>query len=256
MPTDEELQGDVSIATETKDATAETVKTAIRDIMVRAKTGFGEHSAKYRKFGTKGMDEMNDFELHRCAERVARVADIFLTLLSPKGLKQDMIDDLIAITAQFYQELIVKEDTVADRDIATEERITLANSLYTRLVEVCEYGKTYWADKSEAKYNDYVIYNTPDGKAPAEGTVFDAHGTVSDSETLAPIAGALVFFEGIAEPVETDESGEYSCEGIPLTTLVVRATATGYLDNQTPINPNSGEDNVIDIQMEAGENPE
>jgi hypothetical protein len=255
MPTDEEWMGDVSDATEKKDASGEAVKTVIRDIMVRAKKVFGEHSAKYRKFGTKGMDELKDHDLYRCATRVARVASTYLSQLSAKGLTQDIIDDLKAKAAQYDIDLTAKEDFVADRDVATEERIILANSIYTKLVEVCDYGRTYWSDKSEAKYNDYVIYNTADGKAPAEGTVFNAHGKVTDAETQAPLAGASVLFDGVAEPAITNASGEYDVKGIPMTSLFVKVTADGYIDSQETINPTAGEDNVIDIQMEAGENP-
>lgn len=161
FPTDEELEGEVSTKTELKDAAADEVKVAVRSIMVRAKNKYGDQSGKYRKFGTKGMDDLDDNNLHRLGKRVVRVATEFLEELEEEGLTQDIIDDLAAKNALFDDGIDDKDEAVRERDISTEDRIELGNLLYEKIVKVFDSGKDYWVNKDEAKYNDYVIYDTP-----------------------------------------------------------------------------------------------
>ncbi|MFH1004631.1 MAG: hypothetical protein V1781_03925, partial [Bacteroidota bacterium] len=161
LSTDEELAGIVSDLTEKKNEKAEAVKMAIRGIMARAKNAFGEQSAKFRRFGTKGMDEMRDVELYRCGKRVIRVAQTYLAELTVKGLTQAIIDDLKNTNTIFDDKIDLKDDAERQRDIATANRISMANQLYSKIVEVCDYGKEHWKAKNEAKYNDYVIYEMP-----------------------------------------------------------------------------------------------
>jgi len=161
MPTDEELEATVTDLTEKKDDKAEEVKVAVRGIMVRAKNAFGEQTGNFRRFGSKGMDEMTDGQLYRCGKRVARVAETFLADLAPKGLTQAIIDALKTTNNQFDDKIDLQDDAKRQRDIATAARIRLGNNLYAKIAEVCDYGKEYWATRNEAKYNDYVIYDVP-----------------------------------------------------------------------------------------------
>jgi len=165
FPTDEELEGAVSGKTEEKDAAADEVKVAVRSIMVRAKNGFGEGSANFRKFGTKGMDDLDDNNLHRLGKRVIRVGTGFLAELAEEGLTQDIIDDLSGKNITFDDAIDEKDEAVRSRDISTEDRIELGNALYAKIVKVFDAGKDYWVNKDEAKYNDYVIFqSSPPGE--------------------------------------------------------------------------------------------
>lgn len=170
FPTDEEYEGAVSVATETKDGTADEVKVAIRSIMVRAKNGFTEKSGKYRRFGTKGMDELTDKELITRGKRVVRIGTIYLAELASKGLTALIITGLNTLVLRFDDELDAQDDAIRVRDIATEDRLELGNVLYAKIVEVFGFGKDYWVTRNESKYNDYVIYDTASG---SEGEVFE-----------------------------------------------------------------------------------
>jgi len=161
FPTDEELQGNVTDLTETKDASADTVKVDIRSVMVRVKNRFGEKTGKYRMFGTAGMDEMTDSNLHKCGKRVVRMATKFLTQLASKGLTQGMIDDLALKVSTFDDDIDAQDDAIRARDNSTEDRLELGNELYNKIVELFDFGKDYWITRSESNYNDYVIYDTP-----------------------------------------------------------------------------------------------
>lgn len=162
-PTDEELEGEVSDKTEEKDEAADVVKVDVRSIMVRAENAFGVKAAKYRKFGTKGMDELDDNDLHRLGNRVVRVATGYLAALAEEGLTQEIIDALAAKNLVFDDAIDAKDEAVRTRDISTEDRIELGNSLYGKIVKVFNAGKDHWVNKDEAKYNDYVIYEDGSG---------------------------------------------------------------------------------------------
>lgn len=160
FPTDVELEGEVSEKTEVKDEAADVVKVDVRSIMVRVSNAFGVKSAKYRKFGSKGMDELDDNDLHRLGNRVVRVATGYLAELEEEGLTQGIIDALNDKNVVFDDTIDAKDEAVRARDISTEDRIELGNSLYNKIVKVFNAGKNYWVNKDEAKYNDYVLYES------------------------------------------------------------------------------------------------
>jgi hypothetical protein len=163
IKSDEELLGDHVQATQDKDALAEEVREAIRPIMTRAANKFGADSGKYRKFGVWDLSHLEGGGLIYTANRVVRVAKSFLTVLESTGLTQAMIDNLLAKISSYSLKLGVQDDAESDRDIATEERAEKANAIYLRVAQYCKTGQDIWVGRSEAKYNDYVIYDTPSG---------------------------------------------------------------------------------------------
>ncbi len=164
-PTDIELKADVGFAVEERNTVEDQVKVAVREIMLRAKLEYGLNSAKYRQFGTKGLNKMDADALNRCAERVVSVATLLLGELANQGLTQAMIDELNDFNTTF--EAKIREKNAADkaRDGATEGRVKLGNALYKKINEVFDVGKNYWVTRSEAKYNDYILYDNQKAKA-------------------------------------------------------------------------------------------
>ena len=176
MPTDEELLAEVSVKTEEKNELSDAIRNAIRTITIRAKNVYGDKSAKYKRFGIKDIDKMTDDELYRCAKRVSRTATGYLPELAPKGLTEAEITELTNKAESFDDIIDAKDEAVRIRDIATEERVGLSNELYKLISEVFDYGKNYWYTREEAKYNDYIIYDTPNGTT--KPTIKVAAGTI------------------------------------------------------------------------------
>jgi hypothetical protein len=172
IKTDEELVGDHIQATQDKDELADKVRVDIRSIMTRVAKKFGEESAKYRKFGVSDLSHLEGGDLSYVALRVVRVAKEYLTQLESTGLTQAMITSLETEVKNYNSKLGVQEDAESERDIATEDRAEKANAIYRLIVEYCKTGRDIWYGKNEAKYNDYVIYDTPSGgqeEPPKEG---------------------------------------------------------------------------------------
>jgi len=170
--TDREALGDQEQATERKDAKAEEVRVAIRSILTRVENKFTVHAARYKKYGTEALTLLDDANLIICARRVVRVATSDLPVLStaPYGLSQAIITNLSTLTGEMEALLIEQKVKIGDRDVLQEDRVELGNKLYDTLVIHCNSGKTIWETRDQAKYNDYVIYNTPTAAPPTEDT--------------------------------------------------------------------------------------
>lgn len=162
LPTDEELEGAVSDATEIKDEKAEDVRVSIRMFRTAAENKWGVKKAKYRIYGFDGMDDLNESDLVRLGKRVGRVANAQLADIG-NGITDAKIIAHNAKVNALDDAIDAKEEAVKARDIATEDRIEAGNALYAVLVKVCNTGKDIWVTRDEAKYNDYVIYDTPSG---------------------------------------------------------------------------------------------
>lgn len=170
LPTDEELEGIKMDFTEKKDLKKDAIKTQIAHIMTCAENIFGTNSAKYYRFGAKGVDAMVESELLKCARRVARTANSLMTSLAAEGVTVADTATLLT-TADDYEEAINDQlDAANDRNIAAEERIEAGNAIYLKLVKLTNTGKNIWFTVNEAKYNDYIIYNTKSGEKEEEPT--------------------------------------------------------------------------------------
>ncbi len=163
LPTDEELEGIKMELTETKHAKADAVLVQVRTILTAAENVFGEGSAKLRRFGAKGVSEMSDPELLKCAKRVARTTNSFLAALAAEGVTTENVTNLIAATNAFDEAIDDQLDAINDRDIAVETRVEAGNDIYKRMMKLANTGQDIWVSTNEAKYNDYIVNNTITG---------------------------------------------------------------------------------------------
>ncbi|WP_299576850.1 hypothetical protein [uncultured Sunxiuqinia sp.] len=176
IPTDDELVGVQVGATQEKDEAAIQLRDAVSEIMQRVENKFGAQSGNYRKFGVSAVSDLDGGKLSYVARRVHRVATAMLPQLESEGLTPEILAELNTRIDTYEQALSKQEDAIADRDIATEDRVEKANEIYALLVKYCNTGKKIWEDTNEAKYNDYIIYDTPTGKPK------DAHEALSETE--------------------------------------------------------------------------
>jgi hypothetical protein len=162
--TDEELEAIVTSSTASKNALASELKTDIRTVRTIAQNKLGVNDGLYRAFGFDDMDDMPDEQLYRLGKRVIREATAQLANLASKGLTPAMITTLTTVNTNFDNAIDAQESAIKNRDIKTQERIEKGNAVYQEIVELCNTGKDLWATTDEAKYNDYVIYDTPSGE--------------------------------------------------------------------------------------------
>jgi len=155
-PADDELEGDINNATETKYAFGEQLRVAIRKIRNMAQLQYNG-KGKYNSFGFEDMANMSDNELYRFARRVIRASTRLADDLAMQGLTPSQLTALTNLAADFDASIDVQQSKMEDRTLAAQQRIMLGNILYTELIRLCSIGKSLYEDSDETKYNDYVI---------------------------------------------------------------------------------------------------
>jgi hypothetical protein len=162
-PTDEQLLGIKVEATAVKDAKRSSLEKQMRTMLLAGKIVFGENTGKYREFGDANLSIQTDSDLARNAKTMVTTATKYLNELSTEGITATKIDLLATTRNELDNAIDAQTIAINNRDNSTEARMILANNLYALVVKYNDIGKDIWIETSEAKYNDYIIYNTPSG---------------------------------------------------------------------------------------------
>jgi hypothetical protein len=168
IPTDEEFEGTLMIATEKKNKESGVIQNHIREMMLSVGNKFGKDSAHYKRFRASALSGLTDEKLVRTAKRVGRVATLSLDVLAPSGLSVTDVEALEQLIEKFEKSLVMQDDAISEREIGTLVRIDESNAIYEKIARFCETGKGIWKNRNEAKYNDYIIYDTPNATADDE----------------------------------------------------------------------------------------
>ena len=163
FPSDEQLDSIKMNLTAEKDVARSALEKTMRTILNMATNIFTFGSAKHKEFGASDVSRQPDAEIVRNARIMSATAEKYLTDLTPEGLTQDKINTLIAQRETLDLALDAQAKGVSDRDVATEDRVEVLNTLYALLIKYAGTGQDIFYETDEAKYNDYVIYDTPSG---------------------------------------------------------------------------------------------
>lgn len=164
--TDIEATADMTAATAAKNAKAEQLRVAIRGVMARVEQKYLAGTSRHNRFGTSGLSEKPDPELLIAAKTVVRTGTAYLTDLSATGLTATLLAGITTLSAELETLVLDLKMKIGDRDVLQEDRVEAGNVLYQTLVTYTNTGQTIWETSDVAKYNDYVLYNTPGGEAP------------------------------------------------------------------------------------------
>jgi hypothetical protein len=166
VTSDEEMLALQMLRTEAKDKKRDVLEEQLRTVFAMASNAFGAKSIQLRRFGDGNLSKQTDNDLIRTARVGIKTANEYLTELGAEGLTAAFLTATTAQTQAFDEALDAQQLAISDREIAKETRIEAANALYNELVKLSNTGKSIFRTLNEAKYNDYVIYDTPSGKAP------------------------------------------------------------------------------------------
>lgn len=132
--------------------------------MTRAAQKYGMDSARYANYGTDTLSRQSDADLLVTAKRVVRVGTANLNDLQNEGLQQSHLDTVNTLNNEFNSLFIEQKMKISDRDIQQEDRVEDGNEIYLLLTKYTQTGQDIWESSDVAKYNDYIIYNTPSGE--------------------------------------------------------------------------------------------
>lgn len=171
LSSDETLEASKIGFTQSKDSARSGLEKSMRTIFNMAAIKYGTQSAKYRSFGNAEISRQPDAELVRTYKVMAQAANENLADLASEGLTQNKIDALTAQGIALDDSIDAVAKGISDRDIATESRVEALNSLYALVIKYAGIGQDIFYEENEAKYNDYVIYDTPSGLPEEEAPV-------------------------------------------------------------------------------------
>jgi len=163
FPSDEQLEAIKIELTAQKDAARSALEKTMRMILNMAQNVFGLASAKYKEFGGSDLTRQPDAELVRNARIMAVTSDKYLRELQAEGLTEDKITTVTTQRETLDLAIDAQAKGITDRDVATEDRVEVLNALYRLLTKYAGIGQDIFYETDEAKYNDYVIYDTPSG---------------------------------------------------------------------------------------------
>lgn len=163
FPSDEQLEAIKIDLTTQKDDARRALEKTMRTILNMAENVFGFGSAKHKEFGASDVSRQLDAELVRNARIMTTTAAKYLRDLQPEGLTTDKIDTLTSQRESLDIALDEQAQGISDRDVATEDRVETLNILYLLLTKYAGIGQDIFYEIDEAKYNDYIIYDTPSG---------------------------------------------------------------------------------------------
>jgi hypothetical protein len=253
MPTDVELMGTMAAATLTKDNLAEAIRVNIRSVRTMAQNVHGVKSPLYRSFGFEGMVKMSDDQLYLQGKRTLREANAQLAQLAHEGLTTAMLDALQALLSDFENGIHAKQEAEKNRDIQTQMRVDAGNALYREIVRLANTGKDIWASTNEALYNDYVIYTSPAGTKPDDGTTPGMiSGTLTNTDTGDALPDATVLIEGTETMVTTDEEGDFAFDGMAPGTYALLFALDGFENLRLDgVVVKAGEETLANGEMKA-----
>lgn len=163
IPSDEVFDGMKQTATQNKDNARLALEIAMRSIVNMAQSVFKNFPGKQAEFGNFEISRQKDDELVRNAKLMKDAATKYLTELTAEGLTAAKITALETLRTTFDTAIDLQNKAVTDRNEVTEQRRIEANKLYEILMDHSNRGKSIFADVSQAKYSEYVIYDTLSG---------------------------------------------------------------------------------------------
>ena len=169
QPSDETLESSKMTLTENKDASRSVLEKSMRTIFNMAANKFGSKSAQYKAFGRADISNQSDAEIVRTCKVMVTAARANLPALESEGLTEEKIEKLNSYGIALDENIDAAAKGVTDRDLATEKRIEELNALYALVIKYAGIGQDIFYEVNEAKYNDYVIYDTPSGLPPRDG---------------------------------------------------------------------------------------
>ena len=161
--TDLEYEGDVMIRTEAKNVFVDQVHDQMRFMNARVESAFGLNSTIYTTFRFANFYTLTDSELLDSFKRIIRMANQYITELTPYGVTPALITSLNTLAAGFSASIVDQEEAIDARRLAASKRLEDANEIYELVNNYSNFGKKFYSKSDPAKYEDYVIYTPSAG---------------------------------------------------------------------------------------------
>jgi len=157
---DQLMARQVLISSSKKQVSAE-LKSKLSNLNVRIDLAYGRDNKEFvEHFTVRELSQLSIPNLLIEAKKIIRMVDEYREKLEQIGLSDEIINSINDLIATLEETSVNHKIAMANRDLSTAERHTVANELYYEIIDICKIGKAVWADVNEAYYNDYIIYDT------------------------------------------------------------------------------------------------
>jgi len=146
--------------TTAKDNARDATEIILRNLKNNAETKPGIEPGLVESLGIGQISKVGDSDLARLGENAVTRATTLLAQLIGSGIDAPYLASVSAIISTFDAAIDSQTQAEADRELVTNDRINKGNALYTEIVRLCSKGKDRYYSTNEAKYNDYIIYET------------------------------------------------------------------------------------------------
>ncbi len=165
LPTDEWWEGQVSLAVEARNTSRNLLESKLGNVRTMVQNKYGDKSVKYGTYKFEGMLALEDAKLVSRARGIFKQATLDAADLLAEGCTPAFLTALDDLIKDFDNKQDLVRQTESDRHNAVEERVKAGNAIYTEVDKICNTGKDVYRETDPAKYDDYIIYNTPSGSS-------------------------------------------------------------------------------------------
>jgi hypothetical protein len=247
LPTDEWWEGQLSLAVEARNTSRNLLESKLGNVRTMAQNVWGDKSVKYGTYKFEGMLALEDAKLVSRARGIFQQATLDAADLLAEGCTPAFLTALDELIKDFDDKQDLVRQTESDRHNAVEARVNAGNAIYTEVDKICNTGKDVYRETDPAKYDDYIIYNTPSGSsgntavreadvafgADLDVDISDLEGTDESTITLE-ISGTNLKFFSATTPGGTNGASIYEASVGSVTILLSEfATLTG-IDETRP----------------------
>jgi len=231
VDSDEYMLSLVIAYTQSKNNLRKALENKIRLIRTAVEGKFKPTDPEAVGLGIKALASLTDNDFKIAAFKVHQNADKYVDEYLNTGIDAAFVADLLVQAEAFDLAMQNQSLAIGSRDDKTQERIQKGNLLYTELVRLASFGKDFYDDTNEAKYNNYVIYETSN----AIGNIRedDLNTGLKANPDFPEIQGNHVF-NFIGDPVNPYQTGfSATTTGEPATLITIAAGTS--LNNATAL---------------------
>ena len=181
LRTDDDLRGCVTQVVNQRNELESNLNHEIRIFVAHLLRVYKPDDPIFTRMRISGLSKLTATQLFRTGESLHNTLISALPNLEPYGLNMEMVDAFYIMLQSFSEKITEVNNATNERNRFTHKRISLANSIYEKLIIYCRIGKTIWEDSNEALYNDYVInpsYSSPEATNPEESGDSGGKGNV------------------------------------------------------------------------------
>jgi len=171
IPQDATLVANISIAKDARDAAAEPLRVAIREVQGIAANTFGRGSATHKTFVLQTLSDLDAGGLFLLAPTIVAQGTTFLAQMGDKGLTAAMLANITTLANNLKPLLTAFSTAEGAQLLATQNRHFAANALYDEMSSMCETAIVYYQDRNPLKASQYIIYDEGGNSQQRNGSI-------------------------------------------------------------------------------------